>query len=64
MHVNRRKLSWQVDRGCHLISARAFDKLCKLMQEQKNDMSGGTYPHNARKTTAAAISTDLPMGRR
>ena len=54
-------VTWQVDRGCHLISAKAFDNLCKAMKAQKADMSGDTHPHNARQTTAAAITTDVPM---
>ncbi len=56
-------VTWQVDRGCHLISAKAFDNLCRIMKEQKSDMSGDVYPHNSRKTTAPAITTDVPMGR-
>jgi len=27
-------VTWQVDRGCHLISAKAFDRLCKRMRRQ------------------------------
>ena len=57
-------VSWQVDRGCHLISAKALDNLCKAMKAQKVDMSSDTGPQNARKTTAAAITTNVPMGRR
>lgn len=54
-------VSWQVDRGCNLISAWAFDELCRVMKEQKVDMSGDTHAHNARVTTSAAITTDVPM---
>lgn len=54
-------VTWQVDRGCHLISAKAMDHLCKAMKEQKDDMSEDTQPHDARKTTDAAITTDIPM---
>jgi len=56
-------VTWQVDRGCHKISARAMDYLCKQMKEQADDMSSDTHPHNARETTAAAITTDIPMTR-
>ncbi|MFT7625616.1 MAG: hypothetical protein ACI9WU_004807 [Myxococcota bacterium] len=54
-------VTWQVDRGCHLISAAAFDELCKVMNEQRVDMSKDTHAHNARQTTAPAITTDQPM---
>jgi hypothetical protein len=57
-------VSWQVDRGCHLISAKAFDNLCKIMKQQKSDMSADTRPRNARKTTAPAITTNVAMGRK
>jgi hypothetical protein len=54
-------VTWQVDRGCHFISASAFDNLCRLMLEQRVDMTEDTHPHNARETTDAAITTDIPM---
>ena len=54
-------VTWQVDRGCHMISAAAMDRLCGQMKAQKDDMSSDTHPHNARTTTAAAITTDMPM---
>ena len=54
-------VTWQVDRGCHMISAAAMDNLCKTMKEQADDMSSDTHPHNARTTTAAAITTDIAM---
>lgn len=41
-------ITWQVDRRCHLISASSFDKLCKDMKEQADDMSDDLYPHGAR----------------
>lgn len=54
-------VTWQVDRGCHLISARAVDELCRVMKEQKVDMSGDTHAHNARATTDPSITSDIPM---
>ena len=54
-------VTWQVDRGCHMISAAAMDRLCGQMKAQADDMSSDTHPHNARETTAAAITTDIPM---
>lgn len=57
-------VSWQVDRGCNLISAKALDNLCKAMKAQKVDMSQDARPRNARKTTDAAITTTVPMSRK
>ena len=54
-------VTWQVDRGCHMISATAMDRLCGQMKAQKDDMSSDTHPHNARETTAASITTDIAM---
>ena len=54
-------VTWQVDRGCHMISAAAMDRLCGQMKAQKDDMSSDTHPHNARETTAASITTDIAM---
>lgn len=55
-------VTWQVDRGCHKISAKAFDQLCKSMLEQTDDMSGDTYPHTARDTVLPELTTDETMG--
>lgn len=54
-------VTWQVDRGCHMISAKAMDRLCGQMKEQADDMSSDTHPHNARETTSAAITTNVAM---
>ena len=54
-------VTWQVDRGCHMISAAAMDRLCGQMKAQADDMSSDTHPHNARTTTAAVITTDIAM---
>ena len=51
----------QVDRGCHMISAKAMDNLCKQMGMQADDMTSDMYAHNARVTTAAAITTNVAM---
>ena len=51
----------QVDRGCHHISAKAMDNLCKQMGMQADDMTSDMYAHNARVTTAAAITTNVAM---
>jgi len=54
-------VTWQVDRGCHLVSARAMDEMCRVMLEQRVDMSEDTHAHNARQTTDSSITTDIPM---
>lgn len=54
-------VTWQVDRDCHLISAKAFDELCKAMLSQNDDMSSDTHAHNARETTAPEITTNVAM---
>ena len=54
-------VTWQVDRGCHMISAKAMDRLCGQMKEKADNMSSDTHPHNARETTSAAITTDVAM---
>jgi len=55
-------VTWQVDRGCHKVSAKAFDKMCKSMLEQSDDMSDDIHPHNARETVDAALASDVAMG--
>ena len=41
-------ITWQVDRTCHKVSAKAWDQMCKKMKEQKDDMSDDTHAHGAR----------------
>lgn len=55
-------VAWQVDRGCHKVSAKAFDQMCKSMLEQSDDMTHDLEPHNARVTSLAALVTDVPIG--
>jgi len=44
-------ITWQVDRTCHMVSAKSFDEMCKKMLDQKDDMSDDLYPHGARNLT-------------
>ena len=44
-----------------MISAKAMDNLCKQMGMQADDMTSDMYAHNARVTTAAAITTNVAM---
>merc|ERR1711924_230728 len=41
-------ITWQVDRTCHKVSAKAWDEMCKMMKEQKDDMKDDTHAHGAR----------------
>ena len=54
-------VTWQVDRGCHMISAKAMDRLCGQMGMQADDMHSDMHPHNSRVTTAPAITTSVAM---
>merc|ERR1711879_39158 len=40
-------VSWHVDRKCHPVSAKAFDKMCQDMKTEY-DMYADTYPHGSR----------------
>ena len=51
-------ITWQVDRTCHVISARSWDHMCKLMIEQADDMTDDTHPHGSRKLVAGEFSSD------
>jgi len=51
-------ITWQVDRKCHMISASSFDKLCKDMKDQADDMSDDLYPHGARGLVADALAAN------
>ena len=42
-------ITWQVDRTCHVISARSWDEMCRIMLEQADDMEPETHPHGSRK---------------
>ena len=45
-------ITWQVDRKCHLISARSFDKLCQDMQGMRDDMTSDLHAHGSRALVA------------
>ena len=47
-----------VDRKCHLISASSFDKMCKDMLDQADDMSDDIYPHGAREHVSDELSAN------
>jgi len=51
-------ITWQVDRKCHMVSASSFDKLCKDMKAQKDDMSDDLHAHGARELVASQFAAD------
>merc|ERR1712159_113915 len=51
-------ITWQVDRKCHLISASSFDKMCKDMLAESDDMSADVRPTGARVLVADAYVAD------
>lgn len=51
-------ITWHVDRKCHLISASSFDKMCKDMLAQVDDMHFDLHPHGAREHVDAEYNAD------
>ena len=54
----------QVDRTCHMISAKSFDKLCYDMKQKKDDMGGDLYPHGAREIVADYLVANNQQSRK
>ncbi|EOD20109.1 delta CA [Emiliania huxleyi CCMP1516] len=57
-------ITWQVDRTCHMISAKSFDKLCYDMKQKKDDMGGDLYPHGAREIVADYLVANNQQSRK
>jgi len=51
-------ITWQVDRKCHLISASSFDKMCKDMMMQRDDMSDDLYAHGSRELVKPELTAN------
>ena len=51
-------ITWHVDRKCHLISARSFDKMCKQMKAQLDDMTDDLHPHGSRELVSTTYNAD------
>jgi len=51
-------ITWQVDRKCQLLSASAFDNLCKDMMAQRDDMVDDVHPHGARVLVADYLAAN------
>jgi hypothetical protein len=56
-------ITWQVDRKCHLISASSFDKMCKDMMEQADDMSDDLHAHGSRELVDDKFSANNHQNR-
>jgi len=57
-------ITWQVDRTCHKVSAKAWDQMCKKMKEQKDDMSDDTHAHGARAFVKHALVANNQQSRK
>jgi len=57
-------ITWQVDRKCHMISAKSFDKLCADMLKNPDDMSSDVYAHGSRETVAAHVTANNQQTRK
>jgi len=57
-------ITWQVDRKCHMISAKSFDKMCQDMKAQADDMSGDVHPHGARELVAQHLTANNQANRK
>jgi hypothetical protein len=54
-------ITWQVDRKCHMISAKSFDNLCMMMHMNGHglhgdDMHDDMHPHGARETVLPQLT--------
>jgi len=48
----------QVDRTCHMISAQSFEKMCKKMKLNRDDMSSDLHPHGARQLVNKTLTAN------
>merc|ERR1712174_79966 len=55
-------ITWQVDRKCHLVSAKSFDKMCKKMLDQKDNMKDDVKPKGARKVVHSDLVANNQVG--
>ena len=51
-------ITWHVDRKCHKISAKSFDRMCKQMKAQLDDMSSDLHPHGSRVVVSHQYTAD------
>ena len=51
-------ITWHVDRKCHEISAKSFDKMCEQMKAQLDDMTSDLHPHGAREVVVNSMTAN------
>jgi len=56
-------ITWQVDRKCHLISASSFDRMCREMKAQRDDLEIDTHPHGSRELVSDILAADNQVHR-
>ena len=54
------QVTWQVDRKCHLISAKSFDAMCEKMR-MRYDIEADAEPHPSRDVIIPALSSSTVM---
>ena len=54
------QVTWQVDRKCHLISAKSFDAMCEKMR-MRYDIEADAQPHPSRDVIIPALSSSTVM---
>ena len=57
-------ITWQVDRMCHKVSAKAWDEMCRLMLDQEDDMKADTHAHGARAFVKHALVANNQQSRK
>ena len=57
-------ITWHVDRKCHEISAKSFDKMCEQMKAQLDDMTSDLHPHGAREVVVNSMTANNGRDRR
>jgi len=57
-------ITWQVDRTCHLVSAKTFDKMCADMLMQADDMHYDIHPHGARELVDSEFAANNQQSRK
>jgi len=57
-------VTWQVDRKCHLISASSFDKMCKDMKANADDMTDDLHAHGSRWVVSKEMTANNQQSRK
>lgn len=57
-------ITWHVDRKCHMVSASSFDRMCKQMEQQADNMKDDLYAHGSREMVLDMHAADNHQSRR